>query len=165
MPMRGYGTDSPPLHECGLFNKERRRWWAKESRLAPTGVIIHKEMLSSPEYTSMAADFMRSTVLIGQFQALEEDQQQGFTRVCGQKTGRGDDEGARRCRVHTSLMRDYNIKDMQKQRLAWLHGYLIGWKAYMYDDMRRIGTWVLLQYCHGIRIILDGVVGVDCLID
>ena len=42
---------------------------------------------------------------------------------------------------------------------------LIGWKTDKYDDLRRIRAWVLLPYCHGIRIILDGVVGVDCLID
>ena len=41
---------------------------------------------------SKAADFTRNTGLIGQYQALE-DQQQGFNRVCGQRTGhRGDEE-------------------------------------------------------------------------
>ncbi len=58
------------------------------------GVITHKDMLTKPRYASMAADFMRSTGLIGQYQVLEEDQQQGFTRVCGQKEGHGQDERA-----------------------------------------------------------------------
>lgn len=40
----------------------------------------------------MAADFMKSTGLIRQFQALDEDQLQVFTRVCGQKEGHGQDE-------------------------------------------------------------------------
>ena len=42
----------------------------------------------------MAADFIKSTGLCGQYQALDEDQQQGFSRANGQKTGRGDDEEA-----------------------------------------------------------------------
>lgn len=82
------------LHECRLFNKQRRKWWANERRKAEGGVITHKDMLTKPRYASMAADFMRSTGLIGQFQALDEDQQQGFTRVGGQKEGHGQDERA-----------------------------------------------------------------------
>ncbi len=57
-------------------------------------MITHKDMLTKPRYASMAADFMRSTGLIGQYQALEKDQQQGFNRVCGQKEGHGRDEEA-----------------------------------------------------------------------
>ncbi len=82
------------LHECRLFSKKRREWWAEERRKVKFGVITHKDMLTKPRYASMAADFMRSTGLIGQYQVLEEDQQQGFTRVCGQKEGHGQDERA-----------------------------------------------------------------------
>ena len=57
-------------------------------------VITYKDMLTKPRYASMAADFMRSTKLIEQYQVLEEDQQQGFTRVCDQKEGHGQDERA-----------------------------------------------------------------------
>lgn len=42
----------------------------------------------------MAADFIRSTGLIGQFQALDKDQQQGFSGANDHKTGHGDDEEA-----------------------------------------------------------------------
>ena len=42
----------------------------------------------------MATDFIKSTGLIGQYQALDEDQQHGFSRANGQKTGRGEDEEA-----------------------------------------------------------------------
>ena len=82
------------LHECRLFSKKRREWWAEERRKVKFSVITHKDMLTKPRYASMAADFMRSTGLIGQYQVLEEDQQQGFTRVCGQKEGHGQDERA-----------------------------------------------------------------------
>ncbi len=82
------------LHECKLFSKKRRMWWAEERRKVERGVITHKDMLTKPRYASMAADFMRSTGLIGQYQALEKDQQQGFNRVCGQKEGHGRDEEA-----------------------------------------------------------------------
>ena len=57
-------------------------------------MITHEDMLTTPRYASMAADFMRSTRLIRQFQTLDEDQQQGFTRVCSQKAGQGRDEEA-----------------------------------------------------------------------
>ena len=79
-----------------VYNKQRRKWWAEERRKVEGGVITHKDVLTKPHYASMAADFMRSTStgLIGQFQALDEDQQQGFTRVCGQKEGHGLDERA-----------------------------------------------------------------------
>ena len=55
-------------------------------------MITYRDMLTKPRYASMAADFMRSIGLIGQFQALDEDQRQEFTRGCGQKTGYGVDE-------------------------------------------------------------------------
>lgn len=57
-------------------------------------VITHRDVLTKPRYASMAADFMKSTGLIRQFQALDEDQLQVFTRVCGQKEGHGQDERA-----------------------------------------------------------------------
>ena len=38
-------------------------------------------MLTVPRYVFKAADFMRSTGLIGQYQALDEDQRQGFTKA------------------------------------------------------------------------------------
>ena len=44
-------------------------------------------MLANPRYASMAADFMRSTGLIGQYQALDEDKKQGFTVAYSQTTG------------------------------------------------------------------------------
>ena len=49
--------------------------------------MTHKEMLANPRYASMAADFMRSTELIGQYQALDEDHKQGFTMAYSQTTG------------------------------------------------------------------------------
>ena len=58
-----------------------------ERRKASGGVLIHEEMLTTPRYASMAADFMKSTGYIGQFQALEMDQSEGFARVWGQKNG------------------------------------------------------------------------------
>ena len=69
------------LEECRLFNRQRRSWWVKERRNSPSEVIIYRKMLMTPPYTSMAADFIRSTGLIRQYQALNKDQQEGFTRV------------------------------------------------------------------------------------
>ncbi len=69
------------LLECKLYHKRRREWWKKERTESPTGAISWIDMLTVPGYVSKAADFMRSTGLIGQYQALDEDQQQGFTRV------------------------------------------------------------------------------------
>lgn len=51
-------------------------------------------MLTKPRYASMAAEFIRSTGLIGQYQALDEDQSCGFTRVGSQNTVSGDYERA-----------------------------------------------------------------------
>ena len=82
------------LHECRLFNRQRRECWAKERRKTLDGVISHADMLNNPRYISMAADFIRSTGLIRQFQALDKDQQQGFSGANGHKTGHGDDEEA-----------------------------------------------------------------------
>ena len=48
-------------------------------------------MMTNPRYVSMAADFIWSTGLIGQFQ------EHGFTGVGGQKTGEG-------CRVQHNPM-------------------------------------------------------------
>ena len=42
------------------------------------GVITHEDMLTVPRYASMAADFIWNTGLIGQFRALDEEQQEGF---------------------------------------------------------------------------------------
>ena len=69
------------LHECRLFYKQRRTFWAGVKRKSPGEVISHKEIMSTPRYASMAADFMRSTGLIGQYHALDEEQKEGFTRV------------------------------------------------------------------------------------
>ena len=69
------------LIESKLFHKRRRGWWKKERAESPTGAISYTDMLTMPGYVSKAADFMRSTGLIGQYQALDNDQQQGFTRV------------------------------------------------------------------------------------
>ena len=82
------------LHECRLFNRQRREWWAKERRKTLGGVISHMDMLNNPCYISMAADFIKNTGLIGQFRALDIDQQQGFRKANGQTTGCGDDEEA-----------------------------------------------------------------------
>ena len=77
----------PDLHqfqqliECKLFHKRRREWWKKERAESPTEAISYTDMLTVPGYVSKAADFMRGTGLIGQYQALDNDQQQGFTRV------------------------------------------------------------------------------------
>ena len=49
--------------------------------------MSHKGMPANPRYASMAADFMRSTGLIGQYQALDEDKKQGFTVAYSQTTG------------------------------------------------------------------------------
>ena len=51
-------------------------------------------MLNKPRYISIAADFIKSTRLIRQYQALDKDQQHGFSRANGQKIGRGEDEEA-----------------------------------------------------------------------
>lgn len=61
------------LHECRLFSKQRRKWWAEERRKVKLGVITHKDMMTKPRYASIAADFIKSTGLIGQFQALDND--------------------------------------------------------------------------------------------
>ena len=68
-------------------------------------------MLNNPRYKSMAADFIRSTGLIGQFQALDKDQQQGFSGANGQKTGHGDDEEA-----HTSTADIYKTQRVRAVR-------------------------------------------------
>lgn len=52
-----------------------------ERRKASGGLLTHEEMLTTPRYASMAADFMKSTGHIGQFQALDMDQSEGFERV------------------------------------------------------------------------------------
>ena len=64
---------------CSI-NKEES-WWAGVRRRSPGGVISHKEMMTTPRYASMAADFIRSTGLIGQYQALDAEQREGFARV------------------------------------------------------------------------------------
>ena len=69
------------LIECKVFHKRRREWWKKESAELFTGAISYTDMLTVPGYVSKAADSMRSTGLIGQYQALDNDQQQGYTRV------------------------------------------------------------------------------------
>lgn len=51
-------------------------------------------MLTKPRYASMAAEFIGSTGLIGQYQALDEDQSCGFTGVGSQNAGTGDYERA-----------------------------------------------------------------------
>ena len=50
-------------------------------------VISHKEMLANLRHAFIAADFMRSTGLIEQYQALDEDQKQGFMVAYSQTTG------------------------------------------------------------------------------
>ena len=87
-------TDRHILHECRLLSRQRREWWANEKRKAFGGIISHIDMLNNPRYISIAADFIKSTGLIGQYQTLDEDQQHGFSRANGQKTGRGVDEEA-----------------------------------------------------------------------
>ena len=82
------------LHECRLLSRQRREWWANEKRKSFGGTIAHVDMLNNPRYISIAADFIKSTGLIGQYQALDEDQQHGFSRANGQKTGQGVDEKA-----------------------------------------------------------------------
>ena len=82
------------LHECRLFNRQRREWWAKERRKTLGGVISHTDMLNNLCYISMAADFIKNIGLIGQFRALDMDQQQRFSGANGQTTGCGDDEEA-----------------------------------------------------------------------
>ena len=69
------------LIECKLFHKRRREWWRKARTESLTGAITYEDMLTVPRYVSKAADFMRSTGLIGQYQALDEDQRQGFTKA------------------------------------------------------------------------------------
>ena len=69
------------LQEYRLFSTQRRRLWAVERRKAPGGVLTHVDMLTTPRYASMAADFMKSTGLIGQFHPLDMDQSEGFERV------------------------------------------------------------------------------------
>ena len=69
------------LIECKLFHKRRREWWRKERTESLTGAIIYADMLTVPAHVSKAADFMRSTGLIGQYQALDEDQRQGFIKA------------------------------------------------------------------------------------
>ena len=71
------------LHECRLLSRQRREWWANEKRKAFGGAISHVDMPNKPRYISMAADFIKSTGLIGQYQALDEDQQHGFIRANG----------------------------------------------------------------------------------
>ena len=82
------------LHECRLFDRQRRECWAKERRKTLGGVVSHTDMLNNPCAISMAADFMNNTGLIGQLRALDLDQQQGFSGANGQTTGCGDDEEA-----------------------------------------------------------------------
>ena len=56
--------------------------------------MIYRFMYNNPRHAATAADFLRSTELIGQFQTLDEDQEQGCNRICGQKTRHGDDKEA-----------------------------------------------------------------------
>ena len=46
-------------------------------------------MMTTPRYASMAADIIRHTELIGQYQALDKAQENRFTEVGGQKPGEG----------------------------------------------------------------------------
>ena len=76
------------LQECKLYSRKRRTFWARIRTGSPSSMVIsHKEMLANPRYASIAADPMRSTELIGQYQALDKDQKQGFTVAYGQETG------------------------------------------------------------------------------
>lgn len=45
------------------------------------------DLFTEPRYASMAADFIRSTGLTGQYQAFGEDQSYGFTMVRESKHG------------------------------------------------------------------------------
>ena len=49
------------------------------------GVISRADMLNHPRYISMVADFIKSTGLIGQYQAFDEGQEQGLSRANGQR--------------------------------------------------------------------------------
>ena len=76
------------LQECKLYSRKRRTFWARIRTGSPSSMVIsHKEMLANPRYASMAANSMRSTGLIGQYQALDKYQKQGFTVACRRKTG------------------------------------------------------------------------------
>lgn len=57
--------------EYKLFNRQRRKLWAVKRRKTPGGVSTHEEILTIPRYASTAADFMKSTGLIAQFQARD----------------------------------------------------------------------------------------------
>lgn len=50
-------------------------------------------MLTVPGYVSKAADFMRSTGLIGQYQALDNDQQQGIYQDMKSSNEDGNSDG------------------------------------------------------------------------
>lgn len=69
------------LHECRLYAKQRSRLWAAERRKVQGGVITHEDMLTTPRYASMAANFIWNTGLIGQFRALDEEQEEGFVEA------------------------------------------------------------------------------------
>ena len=51
----------------------KKIWWAVVGRPSPGGVISHRAMETIPCYASMAAVFMRSIGLVGQYQALDEE--------------------------------------------------------------------------------------------
>ena len=82
------------LHEYRLFSRQRREWWAKDRRKTLYEVIPHEDKMNIPRYMIKAADFIRSTGLIGQYQTLDEGQEQGFGKADRQKTGCDVDEGA-----------------------------------------------------------------------
>lgn len=65
--------DNGTFDECRLFHEQRRTRLAGVRRESPGGVISHREMMTTPRYASMAAVFMRSIGLVGQYQALDEE--------------------------------------------------------------------------------------------
>ena len=69
------------LHECRLFRRQRNSLWTAERRKVSGGVITHEDMLTTPRYASMAANFIKSTGFIEQFRTLDEEQQEGFAGV------------------------------------------------------------------------------------
>ena len=60
--------------ECRLLSMQRSEQLMKETRTVIEGVISRAVILNNPQYIFLVADFIKSAGLIGQFQALDEDQ-------------------------------------------------------------------------------------------
>ena len=114
-PSLGHSTNAAYY----LIGRQRRERWAKERRKTLDGVISHADMLNNPRYNiSMAADFIRSTGLIGQFQGIKvRINNKGSVGHMVKKRDMATTTRPRRCRVHTSsIANTYEVTGSQGSR-------------------------------------------------